>query len=59
MDPHEPVRDDDGVHGWFEGKRWRGARAFVWVAWVVTALLLALCVMVMLLNGHSTPYFNF
>lgn len=50
---------DSGIKGWFEGKHWGGHRPFVFVAWIVTILLLAACVFFMVGSGHSTPFFNF
>lgn len=57
-DPKQPT-DDTGLKGWLEGRRWRGQRPVVLVAWVVTALLLALCVLTMLSLGHTSPFFKF
>ena len=50
---------ESGLQGWFRGNRWAGHRPFVLVAWIVTILLLALCVFTMVGSGHTTPFFNF
>lgn len=52
-------RTDTGLKGWFRGGHWKGSKVMVWVAWIVTILLLAVCVLVMLQLGHTSPAFSF